>query len=77
MFPLESFEIFQFIFTCESNSKIRCKKVYKKPIACAGLVRQPVNQHIVAAFPDIYMFLKESDVDCCHIAFSKKKEEDI
>ena len=26
-----------------------------------------------SCFPDIFMFLKESDVDCCHIAFSKKK----
>ena len=65
---------FNLFFTYESNSKIRCKKVYKKPIACAGLVWQAVNQHIVAAFPNIYMFLKESDVDCCHIAFSKKKK---
>ena len=42
------------------------------PVACE-LVWQPVNQHVLVAFPD--MFLKESDVDCCHIAFSKKKKE--
>ena len=32
------------------------------------------QQHILAAFPDIYMSLKESNVDSCHIAFSKKKK---
>ena len=42
------------------------KKVYKRSIAC-GLVWQPLNQQILAAFPNIYMFLKECDVDCCHI----------
>ena len=31
MSPVENFEIFQFIFTCESNSKIRYKKVYERP----------------------------------------------
>ena len=56
------------------RAKYAVKKFIKSHSMCwASLTTsQPAYS---SCFPDIYMFLKESDVDCCHIAFSKKKKK--